>query len=63
MPTSWGKKEQVKMEDKKKKHAEMFIEVIEGDTNSENAKKSMEDILSKLESAKKKVKKMESFGF
>ncbi len=51
------------MEDKKKKHAEMFIEVIEGDTNSENAKKSMEDILSKLESAKKKVKKMESFGF
>lgn len=50
------------MDEKKKKHAEMFIEVIDGDTKSENAKKSMDDILLKLENAKKKVKKMEEFG-
>ena len=47
---------------KKKKNDEPFIQVIHGETKSEAAKKSMEDILAKLDSAKKKAKKFEDFG-
>ncbi len=50
------------MHDKKKKENETFIEVIDGDTKSDAAKKSMNDILAKLENAKKKVKKVEELG-
>jgi len=50
-------------EDKKKKReSEPFIQVIQGENKSEAAKKSMNDILAKLESAKKKAKKFEDFG-
>lgn len=48
---------------KKKKDDEPFIQVIPGDTNSETAKKSMEEILAKLENAKKQVKKRQELGF
>ncbi|MBS3067920.1 hypothetical protein J4450_04415 [Candidatus Micrarchaeota archaeon] len=47
---------------KKKKESEPFIQVIQGETKSEAAKKSMDDILAKLDSAKKKAKKFEELG-
>ena len=51
------------MNESKKKKDEPFIQVIQGDTKSEAAKKSMDDILAKLENAKKMVKKREEMGF
>ena len=48
---------------KDKKENEPFIQVIQGNTKSEAAKKSMAEILEKLESAKKKVKKRQELGF
>lgn len=46
----------------KKKKDEPFIQVIQGETKSEAAKKSMDEILAKLESAKKRVRKVEEMG-
>lgn len=50
------------MAKEKKKKDEPFIQVICGETKSDAAKKSMDEILARLENAKKKVKKAEELG-
>ncbi len=50
------------MEKDKKKKPEAFIEVIQGETKSEEAKKSMELILAKLSSAKNAEKKGKKYA-
>ena len=53
------------MSEKKKRYrgSAPFIEVIRGETKSEAARKSMEEIIAKLENAKKQVKKRQELGF
>jgi len=50
-------------EKKKKKKEEPFIQVVQGDTRSKAAKRSMDLILEKLEHAKKMAKKRQELGF